>query len=428
MKRSKLLLPVLLFITGSFGNSYSQICNPNGNLIIFSNYDGGDLNINVDVNIPNLKIGIISYESIDVTFSGAFVGNIVAVEWAGYDAGNANCTPAVTTTTISGVSPGIVTQSLYPPATYSDPDGYGSIICAYQCGAGNQGGCNTAVQIVDYFLSTLGGTLYFHYLQYNCWSGTQNISTGGNCCDQLAAAPVADFTWSPVGVCANDCVTFTDMSVNNPTSWSWTFAGGTPSTSTAQNPVVCFPTAGSHAVSLTATNANGSNTNNFNLAVNIADPSVSLAGSTLSALQSGATYQWIDCNNGNAAVSGATAQNFSPTVTGDYALVISSANCSDTSGCLFVDMGTGLEENNFDDYGTIYPNPTPGEIKFHIIDKSIIENSTVYVYNTLGKEIGSFQLNTAVIAFKFNEKTSGIYFMKLVTPKGTFTERIILLD
>ena len=46
----------------------SQVCNPAGNVIVFSNYDGskettlGRLNIVVDVNIPNLKIGICSYE------------------------------------------------------------------------------------------------------------------------------------------------------------------------------------------------------------------------------------------------------------------------------------------------------------------------------------------------------------------------------
>ncbi|MEY3153196.1 MAG: hypothetical protein RLZZ333_1793, partial [Bacteroidota bacterium] len=35
-----------------------NFCNPNGNLFVFSNYDGGILTINVDQNIPNLKIGM----------------------------------------------------------------------------------------------------------------------------------------------------------------------------------------------------------------------------------------------------------------------------------------------------------------------------------------------------------------------------------
>ena len=54
-------------------------------------------------------------------------------------------------------------------------------------------------------------------------------------------------------------VDFTDLSLNNPTSWLWTFDGGTPATSTAQNPTgITFATNGYHLVSLKAINSNGS--------------------------------------------------------------------------------------------------------------------------------------------------------------------------
>jgi uncharacterized membrane protein len=52
-------------------------------------------------------------------------------------------------------------------------------------------------------------------------------------------------------------VTFTDQSTNSPTSWSWTFEGGTPGASTAQNPTVTYNTAGTYDVTLVATNAQG---------------------------------------------------------------------------------------------------------------------------------------------------------------------------
>jgi hypothetical protein len=42
------------------------ICNPSGDWMIFSNYDGGTLNIVVDANIPNLKIGVVSYEAVSM--------------------------------------------------------------------------------------------------------------------------------------------------------------------------------------------------------------------------------------------------------------------------------------------------------------------------------------------------------------------------
>ncbi len=73
-----------------------------------------------------------------------------------------------------------------------------------------------------------------------------------------APAPVANFTASATTINVGESVTFTDQSTNNPTSWSWSFEGGTPSSSTAQNPTVQYNTAGTFDVSLTAANAAGS--------------------------------------------------------------------------------------------------------------------------------------------------------------------------
>jgi vibriolysin len=70
--------------------------------------------------------------------------------------------------------------------------------------------------------------------------------------------PVANFTASTTNPSVGGSVTFTDTSTNTPTSWSWTFEGGTPGSSTAQNPTITYNTIGTYDVSLTATNAQGS--------------------------------------------------------------------------------------------------------------------------------------------------------------------------
>jgi len=72
--------------------------------------------------------------------------------------------------------------------------------------------------------------------------------------------PVADFSASALTIDEGEAITFNDASSNNPTSWSWTFEGGTPATSTAQHPKVTFATPGSYSVSLTARNSGGSDT------------------------------------------------------------------------------------------------------------------------------------------------------------------------
>ncbi len=75
--------------------------------------------------------------------------------------------------------------------------------------------------------------------------------------NSCGSAPVADFSGTPTTLCENSTVTYTDLSTNTPTGWSWSFPGGTPSTSTAQNPTVTYANAGTYNVTLTATNAFG---------------------------------------------------------------------------------------------------------------------------------------------------------------------------
>lgn len=69
--------------------------------------------------------------------------------------------------------------------------------------------------------------------------------------------PVADFDFNPTFIRKDGSIQFTDMSQNLPTSWEWTFEGGSPATSTEQNPVVTYNTAGEYAVTLKAINEAG---------------------------------------------------------------------------------------------------------------------------------------------------------------------------
>ncbi len=81
--------------------------------------------------------------------------------------------------------------------------------------------------------------------------------TASNC---VLGSPVALFSANRTVLCPTQTVAFTDNSAGNPTSWTWTFAGGTPSVSSVQNPTVTYNTAGTYSVQLVATNANGSST------------------------------------------------------------------------------------------------------------------------------------------------------------------------
>ena len=71
--------------------------------------------------------------------------------------------------------------------------------------------------------------------------------------------PFANFSGNVLNGCPGFTVQFSDNSFGNPTSWLWSFPGGTPSTSTDQNPVVTYNNPGSYNhVSLTVQNNFGS--------------------------------------------------------------------------------------------------------------------------------------------------------------------------
>lgn len=100
-----------------------------------------------------------------------------------------------------------------------------------------------------------------HTYTYN---GTFNVcmtatnATGSNTSCQFVVidyylAPVAAFTYS-----GDPTVSFTDASLNSPTSWFWNFGDG--GTSTLENPSHLYASNGVYNVCLTATNATGSNT------------------------------------------------------------------------------------------------------------------------------------------------------------------------
>jgi PKD repeat protein len=84
--------------------------------------------------------------------------------------------------------------------------------------------------------------------------------------------PVASFTSNLATGEYPLTVQFTDTSTNTPTSWFWTFSNGT--TSTVQNPSVTFETEGTYDVTLTVTNANGTDTQTISSFILVTAPHV----------------------------------------------------------------------------------------------------------------------------------------------------------
>lgn len=237
----------------------SQVCNPSGNMMLFSNYDGGVLNINIDANIPNLKIGVVTYEGTTINLSGAFVNNVTAVYYAGYNASNGHCGSVINTSINGAPVSANSTIAIMPASTLSNPNGYNNIICAYSCdNTTSQGGCNTIDQVEAFFQTQFGGSLYAHYVQYNCWSGSYNLSLGGTCCP---AIPLGATTNSVTNSsCFNSCNGTADLTAfggTPPYTYTWGNGDiGNPLTGVCAgiyNVVITDVAGGSYSTSVTIT-------------------------------------------------------------------------------------------------------------------------------------------------------------------------------
>jgi PKD repeat protein len=121
--------------------------------------------------------------------------------------------------------------------------------------------------------------------------------------------PVADFSASSTTIVAGQSIDFTDLSTNIPTSWNWSLMGGTPYSSTVQNPQdIQYTVAGTYDVCLTATNAYGSNTlckTGFITVVEPVNAQVVITEIMYNSPESGTdSLEYIEFyNNGTAAVN-----------------------------------------------------------------------------------------------------------------------------
>lgn len=94
--------------------------------------------------------------------------------------------------------------------------------------------------------------------------------------------------------------------------------------------------------------------------------SVSINANTLSVDQPGASFQWIDCDNGNQPINGENNNSFTASTSGNYAVIITLGNCSETSACTYVNV---VEKENISLINSIkpFPNPSEGVITFDVL-------------------------------------------------------------
>ncbi len=189
--------------------------------------------------------------------------------------------------------------------------------------------------------------------------------------------PVADFSASATTVTEGGNVTFTDLSTNNPTSWSWSFPGGTPSTGTARNPSVVYNTAGTYDVTLTSTNAGGSDGETKTGYITVNEPSTGLVFESGTVSSVGSSWQSVTLAN-----------------TYTSPVVVCSTELADSSSLPVVVRVRNAAGNSFD---VMVQNPSGTALSGHTVHYVVVEEG-VYTSAADGVTMEAVKATSSVTA------------------------------
>jgi len=153
----------------------------------------------------------------------------------------------------------------------------------------------------------------------------------------------------------------------------------------------------------------------------------STTGHIITSNESDGSYQWLDCNDDYAIITGATGQSYEALVNGDYAVQITGSNgCVDTSECILINK-VGIDKKGQENTVSIFPNPSTGILNINLPQSN--KNYTIEMYSMLGELIERFN-NLREGATKLDlSENKGLFFIKVLQEGRTITHtKIFIID
>lgn len=148
------------------------------------------------------------------------------------------------------------------------------------------------------------------------------------------------------------------------------------------------------------------NTTDISIATSVTD-------NLITAQQGNAGYQWVDCDNNFAPITGQQNQSFMAPF-GNFAVIIYKGSCTDTSDC--VQIGTvGINDASDNDF-QVYPNPSNGV--FNVNLRKTYSQINVSIKSITGQTVQAQTLRNVNLFAVELQAASGIYFMELQSPEG----------
>jgi hypothetical protein len=154
----------------------------------------------------------------------------------------------------------------------------------------------------------------------------------------------------------------------------------------------------------------------------VLDAEVNQDSNVLTASAEGVEYQWIDCID-NEPVEGENSQSFTAEENSDYAVIITSENCSQTSECVSVTtVGTANRRNNLE--VSAFPNPFRDQVNITLDGLEGV--TTVEVYSINGQQVAiTSSWNSGNQTLDLSDLPSGVYVLKVSNGEGLFIDQII---
>lgn len=152
--------------------------------------------------------------------------------------------------------------------------------------------------------------------------------------------------------------------------------------------------------------------------VDTVNTEVSVTGNTLTAAETGATYQWIDCFD-NQPVGGATSGAYLATTNGSYAVVVTKNGCTDTSEC-FVITGVGVAEVAGSGPMRLFPNPANDQLTLET--NGNLYGKNYVITDVLGKKVASGIIRGAKTVIPVRQLPKGIYHLQAAGARLRFVK------
>lgn len=159
----------------------------------------------------------------------------------------------------------------------------------------------------------------------------------------------------------------------------------------------------------------------LNLTVININNTLSFNNGVLTANQNGASYQWLDCDNGNTPISGATSQLLTLSQNGSYAVEITKDGCTKLSGC-FEMTNLGIQSTNNEIEIFIHPNPASNLITV----SNVPIGSHLVLTDLTGKIIESQIVSTEETIINTSSLSNGVYFVNISNYSTVISDKFII--